>query len=172
MTNIAELFDITISSSWGLDDLVYILFLYFFHIFTWTIPTFTLIIYLVFGANFFLFAWSDNLALYFITDATSRWSFIIHAFTSFYSLWSWYVGGSEADILIFIGYTILAGGLEYSAWKVGVNAARRVDPTWNEHRGLLYPPFFYSFGWVEDPPYLGGTDPKYDVKPEQEKEVS
>ena len=73
---------------------------------------------------------------------------------------------SMAYLMTFFGYTLLAGWLEYSAWKVGINAARRVDPTWNEHRGLLYPPLFYKFGWVEDPPYLGGTDPKYDVKPE------
>ena len=147
------------------------LFFYICHIFVWTIPTVTLIFYLVFGANFFLFAWTDNLALYFITDATARWSFIIHAFVSFYSLYSRIVGGVSAELLIGIGYTLLAGSLEYSAWKVGVNAARRVDPTWNEHRGLLYPPFFYSFGWAEDPPYLGGTDPKYDVKPKQKDDI-
>ena len=104
---------------------------------------------MVFGENFFLFSWTDSLSIYFITDATSRWSFIVHAFVSFYSLYSGILGTIEARY-IFVGYTPLAAWLEYLAWKVGVDAVRRVDPSWNEHHGLLYPTFFYSFGWVED----------------------
>ena len=45
--------------------------LFLFHIIVWLVPTITLIFYLVFGADTFLFAWTDNLGLYFITEATS-----------------------------------------------------------------------------------------------------
>ena len=47
-------------------------------------------------------------------------------------------------------YGIISAVLEYHAWTVGVNAARRMDPSWNKHRGLLYPPAFYDWGWVAE----------------------
>ena len=112
MQRIAELFDLNWSEEWDLGDALIYVWLYWLHLFTWIIPTITLIFYLVFGANFFLFAWTDNLGLYFITDATSRWSFIIHAFVSFYSLYSGVLGTLEA-YLIFLSYTLMAGWLEY-----------------------------------------------------------
>ena len=112
MRIIAGLFDHNLSEDWDLGDGIIYVWLYWLHLFTWIIPTITLIFYLVFGANFFLFAWTDNLSLYFITDATSRWSFIIHAFVSFYSLYSGVLGTLEA-FLIFLSYTLMAGWLEY-----------------------------------------------------------
>ena len=44
----------------------------------------------------------------------------------------------------------MAGWLEYRSWKYSVNAARRINPNWNEHQGFLYPARFYRRGWVED----------------------
>ena len=41
-----------------------------------------------------------------------------------------------------------------------MDAVRRIDPSWNEHRGRLYPPFFYSFGLIEDEPYELETEKK------------
>ena len=61
--------------------------------------------------------------------------------------------GEPDAFFMFILYSLVGGYLEYAAWKVGINAARYVDPTWNDHRGLLYPPFFYATGLAEDPPY-------------------
>ena len=57
------------------------------------------------------------------------------------------------ELTIFLAYTIPAAILDYFTWSNGVNAARRIDPTWNEHRGMLYPASFYRRGWVEDEPY-------------------
>ena len=96
----------------------------------------------MFGSNFFLFAWTNDLAVYFITKGISSLSFITHVLFTLILL---YTGRSTTyGLLVALDYAILAYFLEMSAWNYGVNAVRHIDPTWNVHRGKLYPPIFYS----------------------------
>ena len=143
------------------EFLAYLVMLIFFtgyHVLIYLPPALTLTFYMLFGTDFFLFQWTDTSGLYFITKFVSQQGFNCHALVSI--LTSIIVLGelnSRGDIgfelTIFLAYSVPAALLEYLAWNNGVNAARRIDPSWNEHRGKLYPPSFYSRGWVEDEPY-------------------
>ena len=113
-------------------------------------PALTLTFYLLFGANFFLFAWTDNLGLYFVTHGTG---FYCHSMTELIYVVIFLRWPNLYSLIMAITYGILGGSLEYLSWVNGVNAARRIDPSWNEHRGMLYPQLFYNRGWVKDDPY-------------------
>ena len=130
----------------------------FVHVIVWGIPAFVLSLYLVFGSSFSLLRWTDDLSLYFVTNGTRNNGWGAHVFFSLLGLIillsEWRDGeNTEYELSIFLTYTAIAGVLEYLAWNNGVNAARRIDPSWNEHRGKLYPSSFYRRGWVEDEPY-------------------
>ena len=143
------------------DVFAYVVMWFFFtgyHILVWLFPALTLTFYMLTSADFFLFRWTDNLGLYFVTQGVAQQGFNCHALVSIVALLLWISEirrGEDAGFerTIFLAYTLPAGLLEYLAWRNGVNAARRIDPTWTEHRGLLYPPSFYRRGWVEDEPY-------------------
>ena len=47
-------------------------------------PALTLSLYLLFGSNFFLFGWTDNLGLYFITKGTRNQGFNCHVLNSLF----------------------------------------------------------------------------------------
>ena len=144
---------------WEIFAYVFMWFLFMgYHALVYLIPALTLSFYMLFGADFFLFQWTDNLGLYFITRGVSQQGFNLHAIVSVIALllvFSEINAGDDFgfELTIFLAYTVPAALLEYLAWNNGVNAARRIDPTWNEHRGKLYPPMFYSRGWVQDEPY-------------------
>lgn len=46
-------------------------------------------------------------------------------------------------------YLPFAAALEFGAWYFGVDAIRRLDPTWNETQGLLFPGQVLRFGLAE-----------------------
>ena len=133
----------------------------FWDVLIWALPTFTLFLYLLFGSNFFLFRWTDEFGVWFITTATSRWSFNTQVGQAVILLTLGILFEEPIQIWTFILYSVLAAGLQYSSWGLGVDAARRIDPSWNEHRGRLYPPFFYTFGWVQDEPYEKEKDTEF-----------
>ena len=129
----------------------------FVHVIVWAIPALTLSFYLLFGVF-------DDLSLYFVTNGTRNYGWGAHVFFSLFGLLillsEWNQGKNiEYESAIFFTYTGIAAVLEYFAWTNGVNAARRIDPSWNEHRGKLYPSSFYRRGWVEDEPYYSQTQP-------------
>ena len=143
-------------------DVFAYVFLWFFltgyHILVWLFPALTLTFYLLTGADFFLLRWTDDLGLYFVTKGVAQQGWNCHALVSIIALVlvirEYRIGdGAGFEWTIFLAYTVPAALLEYLTWTNGVNAARRIDPSWNEHRGKLYPPSFYSRGWVEDEPY-------------------
>jgi len=47
-------------------------------------------------------------------------------------------------------FIFMALPLEYVQWSLGVKTARRMDPSWNERQGKLYPPILYKMGIVKD----------------------
>ena len=53
-----------------------------YHALIWVFPAMSLLLYIVFGSEFFLFRFTDDLSLYFVTKATSRWSFTTHILTA------------------------------------------------------------------------------------------
>ena len=124
--------------------------MFLFGLFIWLSPFNTLMTYMVFGSDFFLFRWTDDLGIWFITQATSKWTFITHVAFTLTLLTLGITWSEPIQIYTSIFYALFAAGLEYHAWTVGVDAARRIDPSWNEHRGLLYPPAFYDWGWVAE----------------------
>ena len=129
-----------------------------YHILTYVLPAQVLSIYLLFGSDFFLFSWTDDMSLYFVTKWSRNGGWNCHTVTSLvlaYLLLAKWLDGAWAGFEVFMlfAYMIPAYTLEYFQWTNGVNAARRIDPTWNEHRGMLYPEKFYNRGWVEDQPY-------------------
>ena len=123
------------------------------HALVWILPSLSLSIYMVFGANFFLFSWVDELALYFITSGTRSLSWKTHLMCTLIFLLQAIRNGNDIGLRMLIIYGFYALILERLAWQFGVKAARHIDPFWNEHRGLLYPESFYSYGWVQDEPY-------------------
>ena len=50
----------------------------------------TLFIYLIFGSNFFLFRWTDNLGMWFVTKFLPGASFYYKLTVMFYFLWNWF----------------------------------------------------------------------------------
>ena len=143
----------------NLDQLVLLVTGYLFGL-VWSvliflIPMLSLFFYALFGSSFFLFAWTDNVALWSVTKfvpgaslyhKTAVTLFLIYQV--FARLVSGYGAGLEFNLLVV--YLLMAVPLEFASWYLGVNAARRLDPTWNERRGMLYPPILYWLGLVED----------------------
>ena len=144
------------SDAGGWDNVLWTWIWFFqtsWHAMIWVFPALTLLMYTAFGSSFFLFRFLDDLGLYFVTKATSKWSYRTHVLNAFLFLWAATRWNDGFSLVMFFVYSISAWLLESKAWNFGVNAARRMDPTWNEHRGMLYPPVFYSRGWTEDEPY-------------------
>ena len=56
------------TDGWSFIFLWFMMLVY--HVVIFLPPALTLTLYLLFGSNFFLFAWTDNLALYFVTMGT------------------------------------------------------------------------------------------------------
>ena len=54
-----------------------------YHVVVYLPPALTLTFYLFFGSNFFLFSWTDEASLYFITQGTLDQGFNCHAIISF-----------------------------------------------------------------------------------------
>ena len=121
-----------------------------YHVVIFLPPALTLTIYLIFGSNLFLFGWTDDLALYFITMGTLDQGFYCHFLNSFALLLLFLRWFKLFELEYWLIYTAMAGYLEYRVWQHGVNAARRIDPSWDKRRGLLYPNLFYGEGWVKD----------------------
>ena len=121
-----------------------------YHVIIFLPPALTLMLYIVFGSDFFLFAWTDNLSLYFITRGTLDQGFNCHVINSLMILLLFLRWRKLVELEYWLIYTSMAGALEYWGWKHGVNAARRIDPSWNERRGFLYPSRLYDQGWVQD----------------------
>ena len=100
--------------------------LYFWQVVVWAFPALTLTTYLVFGSNFFLFRWTDDLAVYFIASGTRRRSFFTHVVVTAILL---YLGRSWGyGFFLAFNYGVISYLLETLAWDFGVNAVRRVDP--------------------------------------------
>lgn len=114
-----------------------------------------LFIYLIFGSNFFLFKWTDNLGMWFVTKFVPGASLYYKLTVMLYWIWNWNGqrgssdgGGLEKTMLMWFAFTALP--LEYAQWSLGVKTARRMDPSWNEQQGKLYPPILYSLGIVKE----------------------
>ena len=126
----------------GTEQFAYVLIWFVmiaYHVVIYLLPSLTLVLYLLFGGNFILLRWTDNLGMYFITGGTRNQGFNCHVLNSlgiFLLFLRWREG---VEFIFWLIYTVMASGLEYQAWKYGVDAARRIDPSWNEHQGFLYP---------------------------------
>ena len=72
------------------------------------------------------------------------------------------------DLEYWLLYSGMAYALEYWGWKHGVNAARRIDPSWNERRGFLYPHRLYDMGWVEDEKIQASSSKENNIDAEDE----
>jgi len=121
------------------------------------LPVLVLSIYAVFGSDFFLFAWTDDFGIWAVTRFIPGASFYHKVTVTLLLVYIAITGLLGAypllgyQLLMF--YIAMAWSLEYAQWYLGVDAARRIDPTWNKHRGMLYPAIFYNRGWREDEPY-------------------
>ena len=88
----------------------------------------------------------DNLSFFFIEEAVSSASFLLHSITALIFLIQFFSKSFKILYLsMFLIYSGLATVLEYYAWTFGIEALRRIDPNWDERQGLLYPYFFYLF---------------------------
>ena len=116
----------TASAGYGYFIIFVWALMYFWQVLVWAFPAWTLTSYLVFGSNFFLFRWTDDLAVYFIASGTSSLSFFTHVGTTAILLFlglNWGTGAFFA-----FNYGVISYLLETLAWDFGVNAVRRVDP--------------------------------------------
>ena len=114
-------------------------------------------IYGLFGADFILVAWVDELLAWLIEHYVSNFTFLAFVFGGLiwlFLIWAWLSpslsGGADIVVLFTITQALL-GLLWWLTMQVSVNAIRRVDPAWNklDEGDLLWPTLFYVFGFVE-----------------------
>ena len=114
-------------------------------------------IYAIFGANFFLFAWVDEVLVYWILSRfvpNMTFLLLVLDFAIF-----WLVSLSSTRIAKFNSFQVCLLFFQMSfdsyfwhrTMKLGRDSIRFVDPSWNEieEGALLWPTFFYTLGFVE-----------------------
>ena len=115
-------------------------------------------IYAIFGANFFLFAWVDEVLVYWILSRfvpnMTFWLLVID-FAIFLVMTKvegrWIAKFNAFHLCLLIFQMSFDSYFWHRTMKLGRDSIRFVDPSWNEieEGALLWPSFFYTLGFVE-----------------------
>ena len=104
-------------SSTGTEQFAYLLIWFLmilYHVVIFLPPALTLTIYLIFGSDFLLFRWTDNLSFYFVTQGTLNGGFWCHVINSLFILALYLRWFKLYELEFWLAYLSLAFIMEYS----------------------------------------------------------
>ena len=121
------------------------------------IPFWLGVVYLVFGSNFFLFSWVDNVLIFLIKHFVSNTVFLMflmqffNFYVSYDSRDQFLMGFSEFHVMALVLGLLTTGFFWNRTMYDSVGAIRYMDPSWNEvpDGERLWPSLFYLFGLVD-----------------------
>ena len=138
-------------------EVAYYIFIPFFVLIANQVPFWLSVIYLLFGANFFLLSWVDNVLIFLIKHWASNLAALIFFWQPVVFLLAWRDDGvseqafSEFHLLMMI-FSLAFTGLAWNKTMYeSVGAIRYLDPSWNEVADgeRLWPSIAYGLGLVE-----------------------
>ena len=117
-------------------------------------PFWLSVIYLIFGAQFFLFRWVDNALIFMIKHYISNMSLIMVIYQPILLFWS--LNGlagryfSEFHVSAFVFSLLSTSYFWNRTMKVSPGAIRYLDPSWDEvaEGDRLWPSIAYALGLV------------------------
>ena len=118
-------------------------------------PFWLSVIYMLFGAEFFLFRWVDDMLIFLIKHFVSNLNFFFVIWQPILLFWSWHsLAGSyfsEFHISAFVFSLLSTGYFWNRTMRVSPGAIRYVDPSWDEiaEGERLWPSILYFLGVVD-----------------------
>ena len=143
-----------LSGSGGSWDIIIGAIPIFLSYFAFNVPFWLTIIYLVFGSEFILFVWLDEVLVFLITHWVSNVTPLVHLFSLFIFLFYIASNQTESDGLkaFFYIMTVLEALIGYFYTERTIessgDACRHLNPQWDfiPRGAKLYPTILYFFG--------------------------
>ena len=135
---------ISSNTAWGDLTVMTLSVLLLVDIYFITLPSFLLILSGTLGIF-------KSASIWLIQHGLLNLSFVTYCIGIFNFALSLAMNKNQMSARVFLTYTPLA---LFSFWmqvNLGVDAIRMIDPSWDEHRGPLYPSFWYSKFRLYDP---------------------